>query len=157
MSTSRWTEQQYADFVRKVTAVPLTNKALKSAKAIIERNGLELGQSPATTSPTRSKYGNRKVTDASGAVHDSGKEFRRWQVLELRERAGEIRSLRRQVPYALVVNGVLVCQYIADAVYVEGEATIVEDTKSDITRKKDSYRIKLKLMQAIHGIQIREV
>lgn len=110
-----------------------------------------------STKSARPKYGNRKVTDAEGNVHDSSKEHRRWQVLVLRERAGEIRSLRRQVPYALVVNGVLVCQYIADAVYEEGAATIVEDTKSDITRKKDSYRIKHKLMQAIHSIQIREV
>jgi len=105
----------------------------------------------------RPKYGNVKVTDAAGNVHDSTKEFRRWQELQLRERAGDISALRRQVPFALVVNGILACQYIADAVYVEGAATIIEDTKSDITRKKPEYRIKLKLMQAIHGIQIREV
>jgi hypothetical protein len=105
----------------------------------------------------RPKYGNRKVTDASGAVHDSTKEFRRWQVLELRQRAGEIRSLRRQVPYALVVNGVLVCQYVCDFDYIEGEARVVEDCKSPPTRKLAAYSIKRKLMMAIHGIQIREV
>lgn len=103
------------------------------------------------------KYRNVKVVDAKGAVHDSGKEFRRWQVLELRERAGEIRSLRRQVPYALVDNGFLICTYIADFVYEEGAATIVEDVKSPITRTKPEYRIKLKLMQSKHGLQIREV
>lgn len=107
--------------------------------------------------PKRPKYGNRKVTDVAGNVHDSGKEYRHWQSLEIREKAGEISQLRRQVPFALVVNGVLVCQYIADAVYVEGSATIVDDVKSEPTRKKPEYRIKLKLMQAIHGIQIREV
>lgn len=107
--------------------------------------------------PARAKYGNRKVTDAAGNVHDSGKEYRRWCELELREKAGEISQLRRQVPYALVVNDVLVCQYIADAVYLEGAATIVEDCKSPPTRAKPEYRIKLKLMQAIHGLQIREV
>lgn len=105
----------------------------------------------------RSKYGNVKVTDKSGAVHDSTKEFNRWEILKLRERAGEIGSLRRQVSYALVDNGFLICQYIADFVYTEGAATIVEDVKSPITRKKDSYRIKLKLMQSKYGIQIREV
>jgi hypothetical protein len=103
------------------------------------------------------KYGNAKVRDAEGNVHDSTKEFRRWQELQLRERAGEITGLRRQVPFALVVNDVLVCSYEADAVYHEGAALVVEDTKSEITRKKRDYRIKLKLMQAIHGIQIREV
>lgn len=103
------------------------------------------------------KYGNRKVTDAEGNVHDSTKEFRRWQELELRERAGEISDLRRHVPYALVVNGILICSYEADAVYRDGAALIVEDTKSEPTRKKREYRIKVKLMAAIHGIQVREV
>lgn len=59
--------------------------------------------------------------------------------------------------YALVVNGVLVCQYIADFVYVEGEATVCEDVKSPITRTKPEYRIKAKLMAAIHNLQVREV
>lgn len=107
--------------------------------------------------PKRPKYGNRKVIDAEGRVHDSGKEYRRWCELQLRERAGEIRSLRRQVPYALVVNDVLVCQYVADFAYDEGEAEIVEDVKSPQTRAKPEYRIKLKLMQALHKIQIREI
>lgn len=116
-------------------------------------------QRPTTlpVTPNRSKYGNRKTTDASGAVHDSGKEHRRWVELSLRERAGDIKSLRRQVPYALVVNGELVCRYIADAVYVEGAATIVEDCKSPPTRKLESYRIKVKLMSALHGLQVREI
>ena len=120
-----------------------------------QRTELSTGQ-PAPN-PKRPKYGNRKTTGVDGVVHDSGKEHRRWQVLELRERAGEIRSLRRQVPYALVVNGVLVCQYVADFDYIEGEARIVEDCKSEPTRKLAAFRIKAKLMQAIHGIQIREV
>src|SRR5689334_15462951 len=93
----------------------------------------------------RPKYGNRKVVDADGNTHDSSREYRNWCELELREKAGEISQLRRQVPFALVVNGILVCQYIADAVYVEGAATIVEDTKSEFTRVKPEYRIKVKL------------
>lgn len=104
-----------------------------------------------------SKYRNVTVTDATGAKHDSRKEYRRWCELELRAKAGEITALRRQVPYALVVNGILVCQYIADAVYQEGAATICEDCKSPQTRKLAAYSIKRKLMQAIHGIQINEL
>jgi hypothetical protein len=128
------------------------------AAMLVSKAELEaLASSPATTSSKRPKFGNRKVTDASGAVHDSTKEYRRWQELQLRERAGEITGLRRQVPFALVVNDVLVCSYEADAVYREGAALIVEDCKSPPTRAKREYRIKLKLMQAIHGIQIREV
>lgn len=104
-----------------------------------------------------SKYRNVKVVDGEGDVHDSTKEHRRWQELQLLARAGTIAELRRQVPFALVVNGVLVCQYVADFVFREGAATIVEDCKSPPTRKLAAYRIKAKLMQAIHGIQIREV
>jgi hypothetical protein len=120
-----------------------------------QRLATGVAKAPATTK--RPKYGNVKVTDASGAVHDSGKEYRRWCALELRARAGDIVGLRRQVPYALVVNGILVCQYVADFVYTEGAATIVEDCKSPPTRKLAAFRIKAKLMQAIHGLQIREV
>lgn len=130
-------------------------------RALMARRGwtaLSLGEpSTKSTKPVRLKYGNRKVTDGEGNVHDSTKEYRHWCDLELRERAGEIRSLRRQVPYALVVNGILICQYIADFVFEEGSATVVVDAKSPPTRAKPEYRIKLKLMQAIHKIQIREV
>jgi hypothetical protein len=131
----RWSEEQYQE----------------QTQAIADVNAIQVAK------PKRPKYGNRKVTDAEGNVHDSTKEYRRWQQLQLRERAGEISRLRRQVPYALVVNSVLVCQYVADFDYIEGEARIVEDCKSEPTRKLAAFRIKSKLMQAIHGIQVREV
>lgn len=128
------------------------------AKLTGRRRLTELPTGPQVQSQSkRPKYGNRKVTDATGAVHDSGKEFRRWQELQLRERAGEITKLRRQVPFACVVNGILVCQYVADVVYEESAALVVEDCKSEPTRKLAAYRIKAKLMAAIHGIQVREV
>lgn len=117
---------------------------------------------PPVTSLTQAKakpakFRNVKVMDASGDVHDSRKEYRRWQDLQLRARTGELTELRRQVPFALVVNDVLVCQYVADFVYREGATTIVEDCKSPPTRKLAAYSIKRKLMQALHKIQIREV
>lgn len=130
-----------------------TQNDVDNYQALMTRALVATGQ----LKPKRPKYGNRKVTDAEGNVHDSGKEYRRWQVLELRERAGEIRSLRRQVPYALVHDGVLVCRYVADFVYTEGEATIVEDVKSPATRKLEAYRIKKNLMKAIHKLEVREV
>lgn len=110
-----------------------------------------------TTMTKRPKYGNRKVTDPIGAVYDSTKEFRRWQELQLRERAGEIAELRRQVPFALVVEGELICKYIADFVYFDGKAAVVEDVKSPATRKLEGYRLKVKLMSAILKLQVREV
>lgn len=139
------------------------------ARRSLPSQGVSRGSTPIAPPAKRQKFGNRKTTGVDGVVHDSSKEFRRWQELELRERAGEIRHLRRQVPFALVVGRVLVCTYIADFVYEEGAATgreyvpgshaatIVEDCKSPPTRKLAAYSIKRKLMQAIHGIQIREV
>jgi hypothetical protein len=130
------TEEQLADLMRRRGRTP---------------------PSPAMTSPKRPKYCNRKVTDASGAVHDSTKEFRHWQSLQLRAHAGDIRSLRRQVPYALVWNGILICRFIADFVYEEGAALHVVDCKSEPTRKLQVYRLKKLMMKACHGIEIEEV
>lgn len=137
----RWTQEQLDDYQRRFGITMTTGKEIVTA----------------TPQPKPPKFGNRKTTDVAGVVHDSKGEQRRWQELQLRERAGEIQRLRRQVPYALVVNGLLVCSYVADFDYDEGQAHIVEDHKSKATRKLRDYRIKLKLMQAIHGIQIREV
>lgn len=135
----RMTEEQYQALLAK------RQKPVRQLEAQLER------------APKRPKYGNRKVADADGNVHDSGKEYRRWCVLQLRERAGEIQGLRRHAVFDLVVNGVLVCKYIADAAYTEDGQQVAEDTKSEITRKNRAYRIKRKLMQAIHGIHVREV
>ena len=141
----RWTEQQLHDW-----------QGAQSRLAQQVGPGPIASPAPSQTAK-RPKYGNRKVTDAEGNEHASTKQFRRWQVLELRQRAGEIRSLRREVPYALVVNGVLICRYIADHVYEEGAATIVEDVKSEATRGIQLYRVKKLLMKACHNIDIREV
>lgn len=107
--------------------------------------------------PKRQKYGNKKTQTLDGIVHDSGKEARRWDALQLRARSGEISELRRQVPFALVVSGLHVCSYVADFVYRDGAALVVEDVKSEVTRKLAAWRIKVKLMAACHGLQVTEV
>jgi hypothetical protein len=101
------------------------------------------------------KYRNKK-TVIDGISFDSSKEARRYQELLLLERTGVIQNLRRQVRFPLSVNGQLICTYVADAVYIENGHEIVEDTKSPVTRKLPVFRIKSKLMRAIHGIAIRE-
>ena len=101
------------------------------------------------------KYRNKK-TVIDGISFDSSKEARRYQELLLLERTGVIQNLRRQVRFPLSVKGQLICTYIADAVYTENGHEIVEDTKSPVTRKLPVFRIKAKLMRAIHGIAIRE-
>ena len=97
------------------------------------------------------KYKNVKTNG-----FDSKKESRRHEELLLLERAGKIENLACQVPYACVVNGIHVCDYVADFSYSEGARRVVEDVKSDATRKLPVCRLKRKLVLACHGIQISE-
>jgi hypothetical protein len=101
------------------------------------------------------KYRNKK-TVIDGITFDSIREAKRYAELVLLERTGVIQNLRRQVRYPLSVNGQLICTYIADFCYVENGHEVTEDVKSSYTRKLPVFRIKAKLMRAIHGIAIRE-
>lgn len=101
------------------------------------------------------KFRNRK-TEVDGLSFDSAKEARRWSELCLLQRAGQISDLARQVRMPLVVNGQLVCTFIPDATYVENGRQVIEDTKSPITRKHPVYRIKVKLLKALTGAEVRE-
>lgn len=107
-----------------------------------------------------SKY-NAKKTTVGTEIYDSQFEAFRHQQLKLLERAGEIRNLRRQVPFVLIpsqrVGNVKerAVSYIADFVYDDSEGSqIVEDAKGVKTKE---YVIKRKLMLYIHGIAIKEV
>lgn len=74
-------------------------------------------------------------------------------------KAGLIGLLELQKVYRLKVEGQRVCKYKADFVYMvmdTGE-TVVEDVKSEATRKLPVYRLKKKFMKAIYGIEIKEV
>lgn len=104
------------------------------------------------------KYGAKK-TVIHGIQFDSKKEAARYTQLKLLERAGEINDLELQPTYRIEINGVLVCKYVADFQYLDKKKseTIVEDVKSEATRKNRAYRIKNKLMHAVHGIKITEV
>ncbi len=121
----------------------------------------------------QSKYRNKKVT-YNGMEFDSGKERDRYFELEVMQRAGQIKNLRRQVTFELipyqkvlvpVFGGGTRCvtekavRYIADFVYEDKstDRTIVEDVKSPITRKQPEYIIKRKLMLERYKIAIKEV
>lgn len=111
--------------------------------------------------PRRQKYGNQ-VTEVDGERYESKWEMQRYGELQEQERQGLISDLRRQVEFALDVRShlghpVRICCYVADAVYRKDGATVVEDTKSEATRKKESYRIKAKLFEALYGLKILEV
>ena len=104
----------------------------------------------------KSKYGNKKV-EIDGHVFDSKKESRRYVELRSKQARGEISNLEMQKEYPLVVRGEDCGSYFADFVYAEKGQTIVEDVKSQATRKIQKYRLKKKLMKAIWGIEIQEL
>lgn len=108
------------------------------------------------------KMPHRKVL-YDGYVFDSGIECERYKELRLLEKAGQITDLVVHPPYQFVVNGNHIAKYTADFEYWEkngmqlGEYRVVEDVKSSFTRKNREYRRNRKLMEACHGITIREV
>lgn len=106
----------------------------------------------------KSKYGNKK-TEVDGIKFDSKKEAKRYGELMILLKAGEIGLLERQVVFELKIGEKRVCKYIADFVYTDQKTgeRIVEDVKSEATRKLRLYRLKKKLMQEIIGIKIKEV
>lgn len=106
------------------------------------------------------KYHNEKTRTSDGVEHDSKKEARRWMELQLLQKAGEIEGLERQVKFELIPkqDGERSCCYIADFVYIDTKTgkVVVEDVKSEATRKDKAYIIKRKLMLYLKGIKIHE-
>jgi hypothetical protein len=102
------------------------------------------------------KYGAVKTT-VDNIVFDSKAEAKRYQDLKLLQRAGEISELcadKSKLRFPLVVEGQRVGFYVGDFSYVEKGVRIIEDVKGF---KTPVYQLKKKLMQAIHGISIREI
>jgi hypothetical protein len=100
------------------------------------------------------KYGARK-TVVDGVTFASAKEAARYAELRTLERAGIIKGLILQPRFPLAVNGSKVCTYVADFEYRDEAGTrVIEDVKGVRT---DVYRIKNKLMRAVHGIDVKEV
>ncbi|MEC9268509.1 MAG: DUF1064 domain-containing protein [Pseudomonadota bacterium] len=104
----------------------------------------------------RSKYGNKK-TEIDGITFDSAKEARRYSELRLLERAGEISDLECHPVYPIEINGKRICKVVPDFGYLEDGRRVVEDVKSPITRKNREYRLKKKLVEAVHGIEVVEI
>jgi len=105
----------------------------------------------------RSKYGSSRV-NVSGKKFSSRKEAERFVELARMAEAGTITCLRLQPRYPILIDGELICVYVADFSYVDCfSKTIVEDVKSRFTAKNPVYRIKKKLMKAVNKIGIVEV
>ncbi len=110
-------------------------------------------------------------------IFDSQKELDRWEMLQIMEQRGQISELQRQVPYVLVPSQYIKVlktvrkkevlknkrveapiTYKADFQYrLPDGKLIVEDVKSEITRKLPEYVMKRKLMLWIHGIKLTEI
>lgn len=93
-----------------------------------------------------------------GRVYPSRGQMLRAQELELLERSGAVEALREEVPFPLEVNGVLICTYVADFVYLEhaGGGRLVEVVEDFKGMRTPAYRLKRKLMLAVYGIELRE-
>lgn len=104
--------------------------------------------------PKRQKYGNKRV-EIDGVKFDSKHEAAVYQELMLRVRAGELKTVCRQVKFDLP-GGIV---YIADFVAIRPDLSIegVYDAKSKATQKNRVYINKKKQMKACLGIEIREV
>ena len=112
--------------------------------------GIDLGKSTA-------KYGNVR-TEVDGVTFHSKREAKRYEELELMQKAGEIRELKLQPPYTFYIRGIKICKYVADFSYREikkngDRLLIIEDVKGHRTRE---YIIKRNLMKALYGIEVRE-
>lgn len=109
------------------------------------------------------KYG-AVATVVDGVRFSSKAEARRYTELRLLEKAGEIKGLEVQPKFKLMVPecgsgfDVQVGHYVADFRYRQGPkgVLVVEDVKSTPT-KTAIYRLKKKMVEATHGIQITEV
>lgn len=111
---------------------------------------------------TSSKY-HAVPTESHGIRFDSKLEAKRYNELMLMQKSGEIENLRLQQQFTLQ-DGFKTCEgevirpvrYIADFAYYRNGEYIIEDVKSEKTRKLPEYRIK-KRMMAEKGYKIIEV
>lgn len=109
----------------------------------------------------KQKYNNTKV-EVDGEKFDSIAEHKRYVYLTYLQKAGQIKNLKRQVPFELLPKQTLsaggherAVNYIADFVYTDAQGhQVVEDVKGHATPE---YRLKKKLLLWMHGIELREV
>lgn len=147
MKPARAIAASLSDLASKGVNMDFINAALAASKSTT------LSEQP--DAPKPSKHHNQKV-ELDGHTFDSKKEANHYLDLREQQRAGQISELRCQVPFPIVVNGIHICDYKADFVYVRNGVRVIEDVKSKHTRKLADYRLKNKLMAAL-GTPITEV
>jgi hypothetical protein len=127
-----------------------------SVKTVAKRGGVRrVGKAGSR----KNKY-NAAGERIDGMWFASAAEGKRYLQLKSMVERNMIDNLRCQVKLPCVVNNRLICTYIADFAYVViddrgvGIRSIWEDVKGMIT---DVYKIKKKLVQAVHNIEILEI
>lgn len=137
--TLRLSEEEYAEIMRRREA---TSSDTASPCHL-----------PLKGKAERPKYGNRRV-EIDGKKFDSKHEAEVYGELMLRVRAGELKTVARQVSFDLP-GGI---RYVADFVTIDPDNRVeVIDAKSEATRKNRVYINKKKQMASEWGIEIREV
>ena len=105
--------------------------------------------------PMRASKYNAVKTEVDGITFASKREGNRFLELKMLLRSGIISDLELQKKFELRVNGVLICSYLADFVYLDQSGRqVVEDSKGGV--RTPVYSIKAKLMIACHGLRILE-
>lgn len=120
----------------------------------------------------QNKYHAEKVEtfldDGTPYTFASRKEYKRYEYLLTLKRLGEISNLKLQVKYNLIPKQEMSdgtklkpVSYVADFVYETKDGkTVIEDVKGYKDPQSAAYRvfrIKVKLMRFIHGLEVKEV
>lgn len=144
MAVARWTEEELAQHVKA-----------------IRRDAL----APSSATPKPSKYRNVRV-EVDGITFDSKREAAYWQELKLREKAGEITDVQRQVPFDLHCPGphgssFVIARFIADFTFrdVDPEGDFGRRHVADVKGGKvtQMFALKAKWMNLEYGIDIEVV
>lgn len=109
------------------------------------------------------KFKAQPVQDPDFGRFDSKREHQRFHLLRLREKAGEIKDLKRQVPYTFNVNGKVVGKIVMDFTYRERRplgTKLVPERWDHVDEDCKGYQTPLsklqhKLFAAIFGREIR--
>lgn len=145
----RWTEADVAALMARRRTPVVFDQSITATSAEPEK---------------RAKYRNVK-TLADGILFDSGREADRYLELKALRDLGHLRDLERQPKYDIFAceletgRGIRVAGFTADFRYfdIEQNRTRVEDVKSSATKAETAYRLRKKLAEACHGIEIEEL
>lgn len=102
------------------------------------------------------KYRNKKVT-YDGIEFDSQREFKYYLDFKEQQKSGRISGLEVHPKFRCEINGLKICTYEADFGFTEQGRRRVLDVKSPVTAKLPTFRLKKKLVEALHNVTIEVV